>query len=82
MAEEVVRTGPAYGPGEGADDTRQAQMVMANDMTLDVNINSVIGRSQAQTFDQMGKNFEANADRRSKIADAYMGRMLGDATKS
>ena len=63
-----------FGPREDADATRQAQQEMANDTPVDVNVNAVIARSQALTHDVLGKNFESNADRRNKIADAMMGK--------
>ena len=58
-----------FGAVENADETRQAQHSNANDTPTDVNLNAVIGRSQALTHDVLGKNFEANADRRNKIMD-------------
>lgn len=66
---EVVRTGPAYGPGEGADDTRQAQQAMANDSPTDVNFNAIVARSQALTIDIVGKAWASNTDRREKLFD-------------
>lgn len=62
---------PTYGYGarEAADDTRQAQQTVSNDAPTDVNLNAIIAREQGGTFTLMGKNFEANADRRSKIFD-------------
>jgi hypothetical protein len=64
-----------FGPRESADETRQAQHTQSNDTPTDVNLNAVIGREQAGTFTLMGKNFEANADRRNKIADMIMARL-------
>lgn len=68
-----------YGPNALADETRQAQMQAANDVPVDVNPNAVVARVQTAgfieqqgTFSLMGKNFEANADRRNKIADHMM----------
>lgn len=61
-----------YGPGAAADDTRQAQQAQANDVPTDVNLNAVVAREQAGTFTLMGKNFEANADRRNKIFDHWL----------
>jgi len=58
-----------YGPAEHADDTRQAQHQMGNDFPLDVNPNAVTARAQTETLTLMGKNFEANADRRNKMFD-------------
>jgi len=58
-----------YGAAEHSDDTRQAQHSQANDVPTDVNLNAVVAREQAGTFALMGKNFEANADRRNKVAD-------------
>lgn len=68
-----------FGPVESADETRQAQQQVANDAPADVNVNAVVARSQVLTTDVLGKNFEANADRRNKIADAYMGKSLDKA---
>jgi hypothetical protein len=74
MADPVETTigGPVFGPRESADETRQAQQQMVNDAPVDVNMNAVIARSQALTHDVLGKNFESNMDRRTKIADANM----------
>jgi hypothetical protein len=58
-----------YGPNAEADATRQAQQTNSNDTPTDVTINAVVVREQAGTFVLMGKNFEANADRRNKIFD-------------
>lgn len=65
-----------YSPNALADETRQAQMTNANDTPTDVNPNAVVARAQTAgfveqqgTYTLMGKNFEANADRRNKIAD-------------
>ena len=60
----------AYGPIEDADATRQSQHTISNDAPVDVNNNSIIGRSQALTVDALGKAFASNQDRRDKIADA------------
>jgi hypothetical protein len=57
-----------YGPGANADETRQAQHMEANDAPVDVNLNSVVARSQALTVDIAGKGFTANQDLRDKIA--------------
>lgn len=59
-----------FGAAEQADDTRQAQHQMANDYPTDVNPNAVTARAQTETLTLMGKNFEANADRRNKMFDA------------
>ena len=61
-----------YGPNANADDTRQAQQTNSNDTPTDVNMNAVVGRSQALTFDIAGKNYESNSDRRNKIFDALL----------
>ncbi len=65
-----------YGPGANADETRQAQHMEANDAPLDVNMNSVVGRSQALTFDVLGKNYEANADLRQKLFDHFAAKRI------
>lgn len=52
-----------------ADDTRQAQHREANDAVADVQMNDIFSREQAGTMVIMGKNFEANSDRRNKIFD-------------
>ena len=59
-----------YGPNALADETRQAQMMNANDAPVDVNLNAVVARSQTLTFDVAGKNYESNADLRQKYADS------------
>lgn len=64
-----------YGPNANADETRQAQHMEANDAPLDVNLNAIVARSQALTFDIAGKNYESNSDLRQKIADAKFGKM-------
>lgn len=56
-----------FGAREQADETRQAQQTMSNDMPVDVNMNAIIARSQAETLVVLGKNFEANADFREKV---------------
>ncbi len=72
MSEESIGPEPstAFGPRESADETRQAQHTNANDTPTDVNMNAIIAREQGGTLVLMGKNFEANADRRNKIFDA------------
>jgi hypothetical protein len=86
MAEAVQDNTPmhsqGYGPAEDADATRQAQMQVANDAPTDVNMNAVIARSQAQTTDQSAKNFEANADRRNKLADYWMAAQMANGGKA
>lgn len=64
-----------FGPRESADETRQAQQSVSNDAPTDVNFNAIVARSQALTHDVLGKNFEANADLRQKIADRAFGKM-------
>lgn len=59
-----------FGAREDADSTRQAQHSQANDTPTDVNMNAVVAREQAATITRMGDSFEANGDRRNKIADA------------
>lgn len=82
MAEAIQPTGETstdfnrmspFGPGASADETRQSQQAQANDVPTDVNMNAVVGRSQALTVDMAGKSFTANMDRRDKIADIIMG---------
>lgn len=73
-AETPSRFDP-YGPNALADETRQAQMMNANDAPVDVNMNAVVARSQTLTFDQAGKNYESNSDLRQKFADAKFGKM-------
>ena len=65
-----------FGARESADETRQAQQQAANDVPVDTNPNAIVARVQTAgfveqqgTFTLMGKNFEANADRRNKIFD-------------
>ena len=59
----------AFGPVEYADTQRQAAANALAVSPIDVSLNDVVGREQAGTFTLMGKNFEANADRRNKIFD-------------
>lgn len=68
-----------YGPVENADDTRQAQHGLMNDAPVDINFNAITARSQSLTLDALGKNYESNADRRNKIADAYLGKTMDKA---
>ena len=72
-AETPSRFDP-YSPTANADETRQAQHMAANDTPLDVNLNAIVARSQALTFDIAGKNFEANGDLRQKYADTKFGK--------
>ena len=64
-----------YGAREAADDTRQAQMQVANDAPVDVNFNAAVARSQVLTLDALGKSFVANEDLRQKYADLKFGKM-------
>lgn len=59
-----------YGPVENADDTRQAQHSVSNDIPTDVNFNAVIARQQSQTTALAGSEFEAASARRTTAADA------------
>jgi hypothetical protein len=61
-----------YGAREHADDTRQAQHTVSNDAPTDVNMNAVVGRSQALTFDALGKGFVACQERRQMLADGVL----------
>jgi len=65
----------AYGPVELSDDTRQAQNQVANDAPVDVNPNAIIARDQALVTQMLGHSFQANQDRRDKIADIALGRL-------
>ena len=64
-----------FGPRESADETRQAQQTISNDAPTDVNFNAIVARSQALTVNLLGKNFEANADRRNKLFDQFAAQM-------
>ena len=64
-----------FGPRESADETRQAQQTISNDAPTDVNFNAIVARSQALTIDMLGKDFEANADRRNKLFDQFAAQM-------
>jgi hypothetical protein len=70
MSEQQQTDGRPFGPHESADETRQAQQQMANDMPADVNMNAVVARVQAGTFALMAANFEAGAARRNALFDA------------
>jgi hypothetical protein len=71
----MSETTRAYGPVEVVDDTRQAQMQVANDAPVDVNPNAIIARDQALITQTLGHSFQANQDRRDKIADIALGRL-------
>lgn len=71
----MSETTRAYGPVEVVDDTRQAQMQVANDAPVDVNPNAIIARDQALITQLTGHSFRANQDRRDKIADIALGKM-------
>ncbi len=62
----------AFGPVEQADETRQAQQTLSNDMPIDVNFNAVVARSQSLTVDIAGKELTANYDFRYKIQDRFL----------
>lgn len=85
MAESVIPnptiepTPPAtygFGPREDADTTRQAQHSVSNDAPTDVNMNAIIARSQALTFDALGKSFAANEDFRQKLQDRLLAKAI------
>ena len=65
-----------FGARESADETRQAQQSVSNDAPTDVNFNAIVARSQALTVDALGKNYEANGDRRNKMADHFMAALM------
>ncbi len=69
-----------FGARESADETRQAQQSFSNDTPTDINFNAVVARDQQLTLSVLGKNYESNADRRGKIADAYMAKLMAGAT--
>ena len=73
VQDDTPQHSQGYGAAEHSDDTRQSQHTQSNDTPTDVNCNAVIARAQAETITLMGKNFEANADRRNKLADQLMG---------
>ena len=64
-----------FGPRESADETRQARQTISNHAPTDVNFNAIVARSQALTVNLLGKNFEANADRRNKLFDQFAAQM-------
>ncbi len=63
---------PGFGPRESADETRQAQQTMANDMPVDVNMNAIFARAQATTLTIAGNEFTANSDIRQKLQDRLL----------
>jgi hypothetical protein len=83
--EDAKAMGPApstgFGPREVADAFRMSQQKTADDAISDVDMNSVVGRCQASVFVVAAKNYEGNADRRTKASDFMMeilkGRLLG-----
>ena len=72
VQDQTPQHSQGFGPAESADETRQAQQTVSNDAPTDVNMNAVVARSQALTFDIAGKNYEAGADRRRIMADAML----------
>ncbi|MAY35623.1 MAG: hypothetical protein CMN84_05910 [Spongiibacteraceae bacterium] len=68
-----------FGPREDADASRQSQHSVSNDAPTDVNFNAIVARSQALTVNLLGKNFEANADRRNKLFDQFAAAMAKPA---
>ena len=64
-----------FGARESADETRQAQQSVSNDAPTDVNMNAIVARSQALTFDALGKNYESNADFRQKLQDRLLAKV-------
>lgn len=64
-----------FGAREDADETRQAQHMEANDAPVDVNLNAIVARSQALTFDALGKSFTANEDFRQKVQDRFLAKV-------
>lgn len=78
--EPTPRATYGFGPREDADTTRQAQHSFSNDSPTDVNMNATVARAQAMAFTNATSNFEANADRRNKIADAFMGKLFDKAS--
>jgi hypothetical protein len=64
-----------FGAREDADSSRQAQHMEANDAPVDVNLNAIVARSQALTFDALGKSFAANEDFRQKLQDRILAKM-------
>ncbi len=80
MADSVTADGyNPFGPNASADETRQAQQTNSNDTPTDINVNAVIARSQVQTVDLMGKNFEAGAMRFNGLM-GHMAAKLADKT--
>lgn len=69
MASPDPEHSEGFGAAENADETRQGQHTQANDTPTDVNMNAVVARSQALTFDLAGKAHMSNQDRRDKIFD-------------
>ena len=61
-----------FTPENSASETSQAQFKVANDAIPDVDNNSVIARTQAQTAMLAGSEFEAAAARRTIIADKLL----------
>lgn len=66
----------AYSPLALADETRQAQMQIANDAPVDVNPNAIIARSQMLTVDIAGKNYEADGALLRQYANLKFGKAV------
>ncbi len=66
-----------YGGAEHADDTRQAQHIMANDMPADVNNNASLARFQGLTAGMAADGGRQNSERRHIIADGLLKAAIG-----
>lgn len=72
----MAKEDEVFGPRADADATRQSQHSRSNDSPTDVNNNAILARSQGLTLDIAGKSFVANSDRRDKLADWGLGKLV------
>lgn len=70
-----------YPHDANADETRQAQQGVLNDVPVDLNHNAITARSQALTVDIAGKGFVAAQERRQIIADQMMAAAANTTSK-
>ena len=64
-----------HGARDQADAWRMAQNMEADDTPLDVNMNAIVARSQALTFDVLGKQFTNSQDFREKIQERFLAKV-------
>lgn len=69
MADPAIGNPAPFSPEMDSSKGLQAGHTLSDDVPVDVNFNALLARSQAQTTDMAGKNYESSAARRAIIAD-------------